>query len=474
MERIPVSMATSAGRRASPDGRGLGTIIEGLVATVRQERYDQLRCRFESAVADALGWRCVQLTSTGGGGAGHPAVREGAGGLIPIPGTMAALRYEGTIGWGSGADDGVAAATLAGLAALTLELERVHAAGARVPRRPSSWHLVGSSQVMEQVRQRVGQVARTLFPVLVEGESGVGKEVVARLIHEQSRRARGPFVAVNCAAIVDSLLEAELFGIEDRTATGVRGRRGKFELADGGTLFLDEIGDLSHAAQAKLLRVLQDYVIERVGGHTSLSVNVRVIAATNRPLARLVEEGGFRADLFYRLNGVEIGIPPLRERLQDLPELVSHVLSRHREYGVTAFDPEALEALGHYGWPGNVRELERVVERAIALSPGELVRLEHLPYAVTERFREVHAVPLRTNMSLREMGAQYVRLVLAKCGNNKREACRVLDISYHTLESYIRRSAVVRGALPAGRQPSLLNAPGEGAEPDVPGRDACP
>ena len=474
MERIPASIVPGAGRWASQEGRGLGTIVEGLVLAIRQERFDQLRCRFERAVAEALGWRCVQLTSVGGPGGTHPVVREGSGGLIPIPGTLAALRYEGVIGWGGGAEDDDATATLASLAALTLELERVHGTTARVPRRPSSWQLVGSSQVMEQVRRRVGQVARTLFPVLVEGESGVGKEVVARLIHEQSRRARGPFVAVNCAAIVDSLLEAELFGIEDRTATGVRGRRGKFELADGGTLFLDEIGDLSQAAQAKLLRVLQDYTIERVGGQTSLPVNVRVIAATNRPLARLVEEGRFRADLFYRLNGVEIGIPPLRERLQDLPELVSHVLTRHREYGVTAFDPEALAALGQYAWPGNVRELERVVERAIALAPGAQVGLEHLPFAVTDRFSEVHAVPLRTNMALREMAAQYVRLVLAKCGNNKREACRVLDISYHTLESYLRRSALIHAAIPVGRQPSLLGTSEAAPGVAVPGRDACP
>ena len=183
--------------------------------------------------------------------------------------------------------------------------------------------------------------------MLVEGESGVGKEVVARLIHEHSRRARGPFVAVNCAAIVDTLLEAELFGIEDRTATGVRGRRGRFELADGGTLFLDEIGDLSPSAQAKLLRVLQDFTIERVGGHAAVPVNVRLVAATNRSLAELVRQGRFRADLFYRLNGVEIEIPPLRDRLDDVPELVEFVLARHREYGVVGLTREAMAALGH-------------------------------------------------------------------------------------------------------------------------------
>src|SRR6187397_2330332 len=171
--------------------------------------------------------------------------------------------------------------------------------------------MIGQSQPIQELRARIGRVAGTHFTVLVEGESGVGKELVARAIHDASPRRNGPFVAVNCAALVDSLLEAELFGIEDRTATGVRGRRGKFELADHGTLFLDEIADLSLSAQAKLLRVLQDFHIERVGGTAWHKVDTRVIAATNRSLRSLVDAGRFREDLFYRISGVEVTVPPL-------------------------------------------------------------------------------------------------------------------------------------------------------------------
>src|SRR5262245_30749718 len=184
--------------------------------------------------------------------------------------------------------------------------------------------MVGESRVMQDLRARVTRVARTSFTVLVEGESGVGKELVAREIHACSHRHRGPFVAVNCAALVETLLEAELFGIEERTATGVRGRRGKFELANEGTLFLDEIGDLSPTSQAKVLRVLQDLVIERVGASSSNRVNTRVVAATNRNLQAMVEAGQFRADLYYRLAGVEVHVPPLRCRREDIPPLIQH------------------------------------------------------------------------------------------------------------------------------------------------------
>src|SRR4030095_9452291 len=189
--------------------------------------------------------------------------------------------------------------------------------------------LIGSSAVMQMLRGRVERVARTDFTVLIEGESGTGKELVARQIHEVSRRRGGPFVAVNCAALVETLLEAELFGIEERTATGVRGRQGKFEHAEGGTLFLDEISDLSLSAQAKLLRAIQDVAVERVGGHGSRRVNTRIVAATNRPLSDMVSRGLFRTDLYYRLGGVEIHVPPLRARREDISELATYFLRRH-------------------------------------------------------------------------------------------------------------------------------------------------
>src|SRR6476659_4812771 len=174
---------------------------------------------------------------------------------------------------------------------------------------------------MHALRERVERVAMTDFTILIAGESGTGKELVARQLHDLSPRRRGPFVAVNCAAVVETLLKAELFGIEDRTATGVRGRRGKFEHADGGTLFLDEVSDLSLSAQAKLLRAIQDLSVERVGSVGAHKVDIRIVAATNRPLSDLVPRGSFRPDLFYRLSGVDVHVPPLRERREDIPAL---------------------------------------------------------------------------------------------------------------------------------------------------------
>ncbi len=231
--------------------------------------------------------------------------------------------------------------------------------------------LIGSSPAIQRLRDRIERVAGTDFTVLIEGESGSGKELVARLIHDLSPRRRGPFVAVNCAALVDSLLEAELFGIEDRTATGVRGRRGKFEHADGGTLFLDEVSDLSSSAQAKLLRAIQELAVERVGGQGSKSVDTRIVVATNRSLAALVAQGGFRADLYYRLNSVEIDVPPLRTRREDVLELAQHFLERHRPVRGLQLSAPVIDALLTHAWPGNVRELERVLERAIALAAAE-------------------------------------------------------------------------------------------------------
>src|SRR5262245_49218467 len=213
--------------------------------------------------------------------------------------------------------------------------------------------LVGRSVLMQELRARVTRVAQTNFTVLIEGESGAGKELVARDLHRCSHRPRGPFVAVNCAALVETLVEAELFGIEERTATGVRGRRGKFELADQGTLFLDEVGDLSATAQAKLLRVLQDMAVERVGGHGVHRVDTRVVAATNRSLRGMVDAGHFRADLYYRLAGVEICVPPLRARREDVPLLVDHFISRYRRATGLTVSAAAMEALMAFDWPGN-------------------------------------------------------------------------------------------------------------------------
>ena len=238
--------------------------------------------------------------------------------------------------------------TAASLAGLLLDAQTARAAPAITDnqrqwrwRRAADWIESGDAGL----RERVERVATTDFTVLIEGESGTGKELVARQIHELSRRRQGPFVAINCAALVETLIEAELFGIEERTATGVKGRRGKFEHADGGTLFLDEVSELSMAAQAKLLRAIQDLMVERVGGNGSRRVDTRIVAATNRPLATLAEKGLFRPDLYYRLSGVDVRVPALRQRKEDILELAYYFLSRHGGRGRLSISAAAADAL---------------------------------------------------------------------------------------------------------------------------------
>jgi transcriptional regulator with PAS, ATPase and Fis domain len=296
--------------------------------------------------------------------------------------------------------------------------------------------LIGSSGVMQELRRRIDRIAATEFTTLIEGESGTGKELVARQIHERSRRRTGPFVAVNCAALVETLLEAELFGIEDRTATGVKGRRGKFELGDGGTLFLDEVADLSLSAQAKLLRVIQDYTVERVGGHGPRKIDVRIIAATNRSLRELVDRKLFREDLFYRLSGVELQVPPLRTRGNDIVDLTLFFLERHRSFRQLRLSAVVLDAMMSYPWPGNVRELERLMERTVALAQGNEIGLDDFPAAIRGDYDAVLGASIARDDSMRTWGSRYARYTLERCGN-KRAACRVLGITYHTLQSYL-------------------------------------
>jgi transcriptional regulator with PAS, ATPase and Fis domain len=239
--------------------------------------------------------------------------------------------------------------------------------------------IIGTGPAMDQVRQKIDLVARSNATVLIRGESGTGKEVVARAIHLASPRRERPMLAVNCAALSENLLESELFGHEKGAFTGAdKLRRGRFELADGGTLLLDEISEIAAPLQAKLLRVLQENCFERVGSSLTQQVDVRVIATTNRNLEKCVEEGEFRRDLFYRLNVVPIEIPPLRNRLEDIPELCRHILHQASKREKTVFrhiEPEAIRLLQNYDWPGNVRELQNILERAAVLEsePG-LVR----------------------------------------------------------------------------------------------------
>ena len=302
---------------------------------------------------------------------------------------------------------------------------------------PRGGDLIGTGPQMARLRHEITRMASTDFTILIEGESGSGKELVARQIHEQSARRSGRFVAVNCAALVETLLEAELFGIEDRTATGVRGRRGKFELADGGTLFLDEVSDLSPTAQAKLLRAIQEMSVERVGGHTTRALNTRIVVATNQSLQDLVAQGRFRPDLYYGLSGVDIHVPSLRERRRDILQLANHFLERYRVFRTAQLTDSAADALLAYNWPGNVRELERVVERAVTLATSEHITVDDLPARVTGDYGRVLQPALRCDDTMRAWGSRYARIVLDRCGNNKRKACRVLGISYHTLQAYL-------------------------------------
>jgi len=247
--------------------------------------------------------------------------------------------------------------------------------------------VIAVSPKMEQVLSVVKRAASSSAPVLILGESGTGKEIIARILHVQSPRADKPLLSMNCAAIPETLLESELFGHEKGAFTGaVHAKPGRFELAHTGSLFLDEIGDMSPGLQAKLLRVLQDQTFERLGGTRTIRVDVRIITATNRDLEELMRQGRFRQDLYYRLNVVEVHLPPLRERREDIPHLVDHFLrtiSRKHGTDTKTLSREAHEALLRYDWPGNVRELENVVERACILSRGPTVTLEDLPPAVT-------------------------------------------------------------------------------------------
>jgi transcriptional regulator with PAS, ATPase and Fis domain len=450
---------------------GLADIIEAVAAALGAERPRAMRAALEEAVARVLGLRYARLSvgqvlATGQA----PMVREGGVIEMPISPGLGVLQAAPVGSRGLDEWDLQILRAAADLAALVLEVERTAPpARSLLGRRAGPAGLVGSSPAMCALRERIQRVARREVAVLIEGESGVGKELVARQIHDSSARSKGPFVAVNCAALVESLLEAELFGIEDRTATGVRGRRGKFELADGGTLFLDEIADLSPHAQAKLLRALQEQAIERVGAHASHRVDVRIVAATNRSLSQLVDDGRFRLDLYYRLNGVEIRVPPLRARRADVAELIEYFLRRSAGGDNVTLSPDAYEALLAYDWPGNVRELERVIERAVTLADSTVIGLDDLPAAVAGRHREIFQPSVAAGDSLRRWATRYVRLVLRKSGYNKRQACRVLDISYHTLQAYLREGDADLASAPAVPDALPAAGPAPPAPPAMPG-----
>jgi DNA-binding NtrC family response regulator len=322
------------------------------------------------------------------------------------------------------------------VAFLRSELARAH----------DSEEIVGRHPAIEKLHSLIAQVARTPTTVLITGESGTGKELVARAVHHQGPRRDGPFIAVNPAAIAETLIESELFGHEKGAFTGAHQRKlGKFELAQGGTLFLDEIGTLRADLQAKLLRVLQQREIERVGGMRPVKIDVRFIAATNTNLKEAVGSGVFREDLYYRLNVVPVVVPPLRERIQDVPLLVEHFIRRdNRRFHkhIEGLSPEALAALNAYRWPGNVRELENVIERCVVLAEGPVIQLNDLPLDVSlpqqaTKVRAAEALPL--NEATDQFEQQIVLRVLERVGWNLTEAGRILEIHRNSLRVKLAR-----------------------------------
>src|SRR5271157_2576981 len=328
-------------------------------------------------------------------------------------------------------------------------------------------NIVAISPKMQEVLATVERVAPTNSTVLLGGESGVGKDLIARAIHEKSRRASGPFVKINSTAIPENLLESELFGYEKGAFTGAAtSKPGKFELADKGTLFLDEIGDVPAAIQVKLLRVLQEREFERLGGTRTIKVDVRLIAATNRDLRAALEDGTFREDLYYRLNVVPISIPPLREHKEDIPYLVDHFLQRFvRESGkpITGVTPAALKVLMDFHWPGNVRELENIIERAVALSTGTVldvgdIHLDFRPGPIGAMSGEGQSLATGTvaapgsatqlvpfppdGMTLEQFEDEIIREALRRAGGNKSQAARLLGLSRNALRYRLSKMGV--------------------------------
>jgi DNA-binding NtrC family response regulator len=308
-------------------------------------------------------------------------------------------------------------------------------------------NVVARSVKMQEVLAMVERVAPTHSTVLLGGESGVGKDLVARAIHEKSRRASGPFIKINSTAIPENLLESELFGYEKGAFTGATtSKPGKFELADKGTLFLDEIGDIPPVTQVKLLRVLQEREFERLGGTRTIKVDVRLVAATNLDLRAALEEGTFREDLYYRLNVVPIDIAPLREHKEDIPDLVNLFLSRQGDESsgkITGVSPQAMKALIDHHWPGNVRELQNVMERAAALAPGPILEASDI-HIDSQRSKPADSAAgfLPEGMTLEQWEDEMIREALRRAGGNKSQAARLLGLSRNALRYQLSKIGI--------------------------------
>jgi DNA-binding NtrC family response regulator len=306
--------------------------------------------------------------------------------------------------------------------------------------------ITGNTPAIRRLYRIIEQAAPTSASVLICGESGTGKELVAQTIHQLSQRAQQPFVAINCAAIPETLLESEIFGHEKGAFTGaVERRAGCFELAHRGTLFLDEIAEMVPATQVKLLRVLQERTFRRLGGRQEQAVDVRIIAATNVNPAEAVQKGKLREDLYYRLNVFSVELPPLRQRREDIPLLVQAFLNEfnsRNNKAVRAVSQDALRQVEQYAWPGNVRELRNVIERATILAPGDFIEVSHLPPTLTTTLRaprDESAITLRPGITVDEAEMRLIRLTLEHTGNNKTKAAEVLGISLKTLHNKLNR-----------------------------------
>jgi len=319
--------------------------------------------------------------------------------------------------------------------------------------------LIGRSAPMQQVHRLIEQAAATSAPVLIHGETGTGKELVARTLHELSARAEGPFVAVNCAAMPETLLESEIFGHERGAFTDARDRReGCFELAHGGTLLLDEVAEMQPGTQAKFLRVLEEGSFRRLGGKTEIRVGVRVVAATNKDPIAAVKDGAFREDLYYRLNVFSLSVPPLRQRVEDIPLIVTGFIEEFNgkyDRRITGVDDATLKILMSHSWPGNVRELRNVVERAFIACEGEMITLRVLPTpsSVTPAAAwsgDPDALTVPIGLPLREVEKQFVLRTLAAENNNKTRAADRLDISTKTLHNMLQRWGLLHRTPPRG------------------------
>lgn len=304
-------------------------------------------------------------------------------------------------------------------------------------------NLICKSKAMKEIFKTIGHVSNTKTTVLIQGESGVGKELIARAIHYNSPYREKPFIAVNCSAIVETLLESELFGYEKGAFTGAYQRKqGKFELAEGGALLLDEIAEMPLELQAKILRVLQEREFYRVGGKDLIKTDVRIIASTNKHLAYMIKKGRFREDLYYRLKVVTITVPPLRERKEDIPMIAQYLLNKinadlHKK--MTKMSQKAMDLLIHYGWKGNVRELENILTRAVILSSGEVLMEEHLPRFLCRRDPVQDMPEIKETKTLEALEREHIAKTLKFTQGNKGETCRLLGISRPTLRQKIKK-----------------------------------